>query len=173
MVRVFSERHGILSLDAKTGEVQKTGAKIWWPTSWTRGGAAQLNSLFVANKDWTNVVSYYSGGRFLRRYETETGKLLFENRLLSVNGIAALPDSQFIVTLAQRSGPVRGVAVLAPGHGVADQVDAAAWEYAGRVEACGASEERGRGGREWQQAAGLELPEFKTGDDFRGEPAEF
>jgi WD40 repeat protein len=103
MVRVYSERHGILSLDAKTGEVQKTGAKIWWPTSWTRGGAAQLNSLFVANKDWTNVVSYYSGGRFLRRYETETGKLLFENRLLSVSGIAALPDSNFIVTLAQRS----------------------------------------------------------------------
>jgi len=107
-VRMYSERsgterNGILVLDAKTGESQRTLGRPGVSGPWSRSGGAQLSSLFVMNGDGTSVVYFSPSGRFLRRYETSTGRLLFDNRVQGVNAIAALPDSDIIATLAQRS----------------------------------------------------------------------
>ncbi|RFC46278.1 MAG: pTyr [Verrucomicrobia bacterium] len=101
--RTGTERNGILILDAKTGALQRTLARpgVWGP--FLMSASAQLSSTFVAKVDCTSVVGIHPSGRFLRRYETATGKLIFENRVQGVNTIAALPDSGIIVTLGQRS----------------------------------------------------------------------
>lgn len=76
-VRMYSEgsgtdRNGILILDAKTGEVQRTLGRLPLSGPMSRGGT-QLSSLFVANSNWTSAVGVLPSGRFLRRYETSTG----------------------------------------------------------------------------------------------------
>jgi serine/threonine protein kinase/WD40 repeat protein len=101
LIRVLSERDGIRELNTQTGEIGKELAKVPWPMSFS---SIVSSVQYAAPADWSSIFTYHSSpARFLRRYESGTGKLLFENRVSELRGIAFLQDSGTLVTLTVRS----------------------------------------------------------------------
>jgi WD40 repeat protein len=101
VIRVFSERDGVRELDAQTGETRKELGKVPWPFAF---GSVVSSVQYTAPADWSSVFVYHANpAKFLRRYDSATGKLLFENRISELRGIAFLQDSGTLVTLASRS----------------------------------------------------------------------
>jgi WD40 repeat protein len=98
---VLSERDGIRELNVQTGEIVRELAKVPWPMSFS---SIVSSVQYAAPADWSSLFTYHSTpARFLRRYESGTGKLLFENRVSELRGIAFLQDSGTLVTLTVRS----------------------------------------------------------------------
>jgi serine/threonine protein kinase/WD40 repeat protein len=101
VIRVFSERDGVRELDAVRGETTKELGKVPWPFSY---GSVVSAVQYAVPADWSSVFAYHANpAKFLRRYESATGKLLFENRVSELRGMGYLQDSGTLVTLALRS----------------------------------------------------------------------
>jgi WD40 repeat protein len=102
VLRVFSEREGVRELDAQNGATRREVGKVPWPSS--SYSPIVSNVHYAAPADWSSVFVYQSNpAKFLRRYESATGKLLFENRVSELRGIGFLQDSGTLVTLTSRS----------------------------------------------------------------------
>jgi serine/threonine protein kinase/WD40 repeat protein len=101
LVRVFAERDNLRELDAQTGQPVRELGKVPWPFAFS----SMVSSVqYAAPADWSALFVYQaSPAKFLRRYETATGKLLFENRALELRGMGYLQDSGTLVTLGMRS----------------------------------------------------------------------
>jgi serine/threonine protein kinase/WD40 repeat protein len=101
LVRVFAERDNVRELNAQTGEPTRELGKVPWPFSFN---SIVSSVQYAAPADWSALFVYQaSPAKFLRRYESTTGKLLFENRILELRGIGYLQDSGTLVTLGIRS----------------------------------------------------------------------
>ncbi len=101
LVRVFAERDNLRELDARTGQPVRELGKVPWPFSF---GTIVSNVQYAAPADWSALFLYQaSPAKFLRSYQSATGKLLFENRALELRGIGYLQDSGTLVTLGMRS----------------------------------------------------------------------
>ena len=101
LVRVFAERDNLRDLHAQTGEPTREMGKVPWPFSFS---SIVSSVQYAAPADWSALFVYHSSpAKFLRRYESATGKLLFENRILELRGIGYLQDSGTLVTLGIRS----------------------------------------------------------------------
>ena len=101
LVRVFCERDNVKELKAQNGEVSKELGKVPWPASF---GSLASAVQYAAPSDWSSLFVYHSSpAKFLRRYESGTGKMLFENRVSELKGLGYLQDSGTLVTLAMRS----------------------------------------------------------------------
>ncbi|MBJ7391859.1 MAG: hypothetical protein JHC85_09845, partial [Chthoniobacterales bacterium] len=100
-VRVFAERDNLRELDAQTGQPKRELSRVPWPSSF---GSPVSSVQYAAPADWSALFVYQSSpAKFLRRYESATGKLLFENRSLELRGMGYLQDSGTLVTLGMRS----------------------------------------------------------------------
>ncbi len=101
VLRVFPERENLRELDAQTGQPAREMGKVPWPATY---GSIVSSVHYAAPSDWSALFVYQaSPAKFLRRYESATGKLLFENRVLELRGIGYLQDSGTLVTLGLRS----------------------------------------------------------------------
>jgi serine/threonine protein kinase/WD40 repeat protein len=101
IVRVFAERDNLRELNAQTGEPARELGKVPWPFSFN---SIVSSVQYAAPADWSALFVYHSSpAKFLRRYESTTGKLLFENRTLELRGMGYLQDSGTLVTLGMRS----------------------------------------------------------------------
>ena len=103
-LRVFSSKNGLLEADAKTGETLITKSKIPWPFVWGNNSMGALIPLYATTQDWGGLITYTaSPAKFLRKFDTASGKLLFESRTLDLKAMGLLPDASLLATLSQRS----------------------------------------------------------------------
>jgi hypothetical protein len=87
---LFSERENLKELDPRTGEPLRELGKVPWPSSF---GSLVSNVQYAAPADWSSLFVHNSSpAKFLRRYESATGKLLFENRVSELRGMGYLHD---------------------------------------------------------------------------------
>jgi serine/threonine protein kinase/WD40 repeat protein len=101
VIRLFSERENLKELNPRTGEPLRELGKVPWPASF---GSLVSNVQYAAPADWSSLFTHNSSpAKFLRRYESATGKLLFENRVSELRGMGYLHDSGTLVTLSMRS----------------------------------------------------------------------
>ncbi|NBV33617.1 MAG: hypothetical protein EBR81_07490 [Proteobacteria bacterium] len=103
-LRIFSNKNGVLEVDAKTGEILTTKSKIPWPFVWGTNSVGALTPLYATTQDWSGLITYTnSPAKFLRKFDAATGKLLFETRTLDLRAMGLLPDASLLATLSQRS----------------------------------------------------------------------
>ena len=103
-LRIFSNKNGLLDLDAKTGDTLNSKSKIPWPAVWGTNSLGALIPLYTATQDWGGLITYTSSpSKFLRKFDAATGKILFENRTLDLRAMGLLPDAALLATLSQRS----------------------------------------------------------------------
>ena len=101
-MRVFLEKSGTEELDVATGQPIGDLARVAFPSGVPGTGAAQW--FYAATSDGSAVFTFQNRpARFLRRIETETGRVVFENRISEIKGLDYLQDTGTLVTLATRS----------------------------------------------------------------------
>lgn len=100
-IRLLSDREGVLELDARSGQLIRSLAKVPFPAG---SVSSTANWLFAASPNWTGTFIFQnSPAKFLRKFDPVTGKLMFENRMLEAKGLGYLQGTGTLVSLAARS----------------------------------------------------------------------